>query len=165
MNIHADIHLIERVSAQLIEMLGEDFDAETFWDSLDGETDVADVIGHLIRKREEVKAFSDASKALADEYTARKRRLDDKAKAITKALGAVLDAAKQDKFVHPIGTVSRRVGVLSCKIFDETAIPSQLTITTTKPDTAAIKKLIEAGEVVPGAELVRGDDIISVRVK
>lgn len=165
MNIHADIKLIERVSAQLADMLGEEFDAETFWDTLDGETDAMDIIGHLIRQREEAKAHAAASKALADEYTARRNRLEAKGKAIARALGDVLDATGQKKVQHPLGTVSRTSGRLSCKVFDEASIPSQLTVTTVRPDTAAIKQQLEAGEGVPGAELVRGEDSIVVRVK
>lgn len=165
MNIRADIPLIHRTSALLTEMLGEDFDDATFWDSLDGETDAMDIIGHLIRQREEAKAFSDAAKALSDEYTARKKRMDAKAQAIAKALGDILDATGQKKVAHPIGTVSRTAGRMSVHIFDESAIPSQLTVTTTKPDAGAIKKQIEAGEDVPGAELVRGSDGVTVRVK
>lgn len=163
--MRADINLIERVSAELVDALGDDFDAETFWDTLDGETDAMDVIGHLIRQREEAKAHAEASKALADEYAARKRRLDDKAKAVASALGTILDATGQRKVTHPLGTVSRTSGRMSCRIVDETAIPSQLTITTVKPDTAAIKRSLEAGEAVPGAELVRGDDGVTVRIK
>lgn len=163
--MRADINLIERVSFELESMLGEDFDAETFWDTLDGETDVMDIIGHLIKQREEAKAHADASKALADEYTSRKRRLEDRQKAIAKVLGDILDATGQKKVQHPLGTVSRTAGRMSCQITDETAIPSQLTVTTVKPDTAAIKKQLEAGESVPGAELVRGEDGVTVRVK
>lgn len=163
--MRADINLIERVSAELTDALGEDFDAETFWDTLDGETDAMDVIGHLIRQREESKAHAEASKALAEEYTARKRRLDDKAKAMAAALGTILDATGQRKVPHPLGTVSRTSGRMSCQITDEASIPTQLTVTTTRPDTAAIKKALEAGEAVPGAELVRGPDGLTVRVK
>jgi len=163
--MRADIPLIERVSAQLVEMLGDDFDAATFFDTLDGETDAMDIIGRLIRDREEAKAHAAASKAMADEYTARARRLADRQKAVATALGTILDAMGQRKVPHPLGTVSRTSGRMSCRITDEAAVPSQLTITTTKPDTAAIKKQLEDGESVPGAELVRGDDGITVRIK
>lgn len=165
MNNYANLGLIEQVSAQLVEMLGDDFDAETFWDTLDGETDALDLIGHLIVQREEAKAHALASKALADEYTARKKRLDEKQKAIASALGSILDATSQRKVAHPLGTVSRTNGRLSLNITDEAAIPSQLTTTVVKPDNAAIKAQIEAGEDVPGAELVRGADGVAVRVK
>lgn len=163
--MRADINLIERVSEQLVEMLGDDFDAETFWDSLDGQTDAMDIIGRLIRDREEAKAHADASKTLAEQYVARARRLNERASAVSAALGTILDATGQRKVMHPLATVSRTAGRMSCKITDETAIPSQLTVTTVKPDTAAIKKQLEAGETVPGAELVRGADSVTVRVK
>ena len=165
MNIRPDLQMIEIVSATLSEMLGEEFDAETFWDTLDGETDVLDVIGHLIRQRIETDAFAEASKAVASDYVARARRLSERSTAINRALGEVLDATGQRKVMHPLATVSRTSGRLSCQITDEATIPSQLTVTTVKPDTAAIKKQLEAGESVPGAELVRGPDGVTVRVK
>ncbi len=165
MNIRADINFIEQVSAVLRDMLGEDFDAETFWDTLDGETDAMDVIGHLIRERVEAKAHETAAKEAADTYNTRKQRMTDKQKAISKALGQILDATGEQKVNHPLGTVSRTKPRISAKVFDETVIPSQLTVTTTKPDLTAIKKQLEAGEVVPGAELVAGEPGLTVRVK
>lgn len=165
MNIRPDINLIERVAAMLRDMLGEDFDEETFLDTLDGETDAMDIIGRLIRDREEAKAHAAASKALADEYAQRRSRLDARAQAMAKAIGEILDATGQKKIAHPLGTVSRTAGRMSCKITDEAAIPSQLTVTKVSPDTAAIKKHLEDGETVPGAELVRGPDGVMVRVK
>lgn len=165
MNYQTNIPLIEMVSAELTEMLGDDFDAETFWDTLDGETDAMDLIGKLICQREDAKAHEAASKAVAQDYAARAKRLADKSKAISKVLGDILDATGQRKVIHPLGTVSRTAGRVSLKITDETAIPSQLTITTVKPDNAAIKSQLESGEVVPGAELVKGEDGVTVRVK
>lgn len=165
MNIRPDLNLIERVSAVLEGMLGEDFDAETFWDTLDGETDVLDIIGHLVRQRVDTDAHAAASKEVAAIYTARSRRLSDRVGAINKALGDILDATGQRKVSHPLATISRTSGRVSCRINDEAAIPTQLTVTTVKPDTAAIKKQLEDGEAVPGAELVRAPDGITVRVK
>lgn len=97
MSARANIPLIKQVSDQLAEILGDDFDAETFWDTLDGETDALDLIGHLIRQREDAKAHAAASKGVADEYTARKKRLEDKQKAIATTLGLILDATGQRK--------------------------------------------------------------------
>ena len=165
MNVHANIGLIEQVSATLRDMLGEDFDAETFWDTLDGETDALDLVGHLIRERVEAKAMESAVKEVIDTYTARKQRMADRQKAITKALGQILDATGETKVAHPLGTVSRTKPRVSVKVLNETAIPSQLTVTTVKPDLAAIKAQIEAGEIVPGAELVTGEPGLTVRVK
>ena len=165
MNEHANIGLIEQISAQLTDLLGEDFDADTFWDTLDGETDVMDIFGILIREREEATAYAAASKALADDFTARQRRLAARASAIAQSMGAVLDAAGQRKVSHPLATISRTQGRLSVAITNEADIPSQLCKVVSSPDKTAIKKQLEAGESVPGAELVRGKDGVTVRVK
>ncbi|KZY05238.1 MULTISPECIES: siphovirus Gp157 family protein [unclassified Sulfitobacter] len=165
MNLRADIPLITRVSEELTEMLGDDFDPDTFWDSLDGETDAMDIIGALIQRRVEAQEFALANKAMADRYSERKKVLDARAAGITKALGLILDATGQQKVAHPLATVSRTKPRVTAKVFDETCIPSQLCVTTIKPDMSAIKKQLDAGEDVPGAELVTGDPGLTVRMK
>jgi len=160
-----DTNYIATVSAELTEMLGDDFDAETFWDSLDGETDALDIIDHLLASMQEDEALADATKAQASELSARASRVASRASAKKKALGTILDAANQKKIERPRGTVSRLAGRLSVQITDEASVPSQLCKTTVTPDKTAIKKQLEAGEAVPGAELVRGPDTVSVRVK
>lgn len=165
MNIRADVTLIEAVSRQLVEMLGEDFDPETFWDTLDGETDALDLIDHVLKSMQDDAALAGAARAQADELFSRARRIQSRADAKKASLKTILDATGQRKVERPRGTISKLAGRLSVSITDETAVPSQLCKTTVTPDKAAIKKQIEAGESVPGAELVRGDDTISVRVK
>jgi hypothetical protein len=165
MNVQPDLRLIETVSAELSEMLGEDFDPETFWDSLDGETDALDILDHLLASMQDDDALATAAKEQAFDISSRARRIADRAAAKKKALGLILDAAGQKKVERPRGTVSRLAGRLSVQITDETSVPSQLCKTTVAPDKTAIKKQLEAGEAVPGAELVRGPDTVSVRVK
>lgn len=165
MNIHADIPLIKRVSDQLREMLGEDFDDETFLDTLDGETDAMDIADRLIASMQDDTALSAAAKAEAAAIDARAKRIGERAEAKKRALFLVLDATGEKKLERPRATISRRSGSMSVSITDEKSIPSQLCKTTVTPDKTAIKKQLEAGEIVPGAELVRGADGITVRVK
>jgi hypothetical protein len=163
MNTYVDLPLIERVSAVLRDMLGEDFDAATFWDTLDGETDALDLIGRLIRERVEADAMAEACKEAAATYTTRKQRMEARAKAVNAALGAILDATGEAKVTHPLATVSRTKPRQSLDITDPDAIPSQLCKRV--PDTAAVKAQLEAGEAVPGAALVMGEPGVMVRVK
>lgn len=139
MNSHANIGLIEQVSAELLEMLGDDFDAETFFDTLDGETDFMDIVGLLVKRRVEAVNFEAANKAIAKTYTERAGAMSARSKAISKALGRVLDATGQQKVAHPLATVSRTKARVTASIIDEAEIPTQLTVTTTRPDMAEIK--------------------------
>lgn len=158
---------IAGMADQIREALGDDFDAETFLDTLDGETDALDIADTLIRDMQEAEALAAATKALADDYAARAKRIGNRPRAIKAALLTLLDAIGERKLERPAATVSRRAGSVAVHITDADAVPSQLCTvkTVTAPDKAAIKAQIEAGETVPGAELVRGDDTVTVRVK
>lgn len=160
-----DTAYINRIADDIKLTLGDDFDQETFLDTLDGETDVMDVIGWLIQQRGEAQTFAAACKQHAAEYTERQKRLEVKAKKMASTIGDILDATEQTKITHPLATVSRTKGRQRVVISDESAVPSQLCVTTVKPDSAAIKKQLEAGEEVPGAELVTGDKGVTIRVK
>lgn len=161
-----DTNFIKMVADEIREMLGDDFDEQTFFDSLDGETDALDLIDRLLATMAEDEALADAIKAQEADLKRRRERIAARVPAKRKALAAILHAAGQKKVERPRATVSLRPGVLSVRIVNESDIPSQLLTvkTVTAPDKAAIKKHLEAGEEVPGAELVRGDETISVRV-
>ena len=67
MNMNANIPIIEQVSAELRDYLGDDFDPATFWDTLDGEVDVLDIIDQLIDRNRDAAAHEAAIKAQIDE--------------------------------------------------------------------------------------------------
>ena len=157
-------HLIEQISALLRDVLGEEFDPETFWDTLDGETDIADMIDHLLRDRMAARALAEAIKSESDALSLRRKRMEARGQAADKALLMILNATGERKVVRPLATVSRRVGALSVEITDEAAVPSQLCKTVVTPDKGAIKAQLQAGEPVPGAALTRGEDGVTVRV-
>ena len=159
-----DHNFIRSMADDVRLALGDDFDQQTFLDTLDGETDAMEIIGWLIQSRQEAEAFAQACKAEADRYKERQSDMENRARTATLAIGKVLDTIGERKIKHPLGTVSRTKGRASVSITDETSVPTQLTKTTVKPDVSAIKKHLEAGEIVPGAELTIGPDSVMVRV-
>lgn len=164
MNIRANLSLV----AAMAEMLAPyRDDEETFLDTLDGETDCLDLLDREIKAMQSDEALADAIRAQISDLTARRDRIDMRAAAHRKNMALVLDAIGISKAERPLATVSKRPGNLSVQITDEVDLPSQLMRekTTYSPDKAAIKSLLEAGENIPGAELVRGADILTVRVK
>jgi hypothetical protein len=165
MNMRTDLTLIERIAAMLRDDLGDDYDDETFLDTLDGETDALDIADHLIASMQDDEALATATKEQADALAARSRRIGGRAATKKRALLAVIDAIGVKKLERPRATVSRRAGGLSVQISDEAAVPSQLCKVVRTPDKTAIKRHIEAGEDVPGARLERGPNGVTVRTR
>ena len=165
MSRHADIPLIERVSSMLAAHLGDDFDAETFWDTLDGETDVMDVIGRLIRERVDADAHALAAKEAAATFKAREERMKRRKDAINAALGEVLDATGQRKVTHPLATVTRTAARQKATIVDEAAIPEQFWKVTKAVHLPSVLDALKVDEAVPGATLTNGAPGLTVRIK
>lgn len=163
MNIHSNIEAIKATAELIREMLGDDFDGQTFLDTLDGETDVMDMLGHLIRSRVEAQEVEKAMKEVAGIYTARAKRYAAQANACSKGMGKLLDAIGETKVAHDLATVSRTKPRTSMTVTDPAQIPTQLCKSV--PDNAAIKAQLEAGADVPGAELTTGEPGVTVRVK
>ena len=164
MNIQSNLPLI----AAMAEMLAPyRDDEETYSDTLEGETNVMDLLDGEIAAMQSDEALAEAIKAQEDALRVRRERVSMRAEAHKKNLKLILKHAVLQKAERPRATVSIRPGSLSVRIVDEAEIPSQLMRekVTRAPDKAAIKAQIEAGVEVPGAVIERGDDTVSVRVK
>ena len=164
MNARIDLSLIERIAAELAPYRD---DEETYLDTLDGATDARDLLIREVSAEMSDRALVGAINAQITALEARRDRLDARADAHHRALMLIMRAADIHKIELPAATLSIRAGSISVQITDADAIPSQLCTvkTTTAPDKKAIRAQIEAGETVPGAELVRGPDSLSVRTK
>lgn len=161
--MRADLNLIAAIAAELAPYRD---DEETYLDTLDGETDVLDILDAEISAMQSDEALAEAIKARESDLRSRRDRIEMRAAAHKKNLRLLLSHAGIKKAERPLATVSIRPGSVSVSIVNEADIPTQLMRekVTRSPDKAAIKAQIEAGETVPGAELVRGEDTISVRV-
>ena len=157
-----DLQHIRRMADEIRAMVDDD-NAETFLDTLDGETDAMDILGHLIEDREDATAQAKACDEVAKKYADRAKRLRARGDAMKRAMGDVIDAMGQRKVQHPLGTVSRVQGRTSVYVANPDAVPTQLCKMVKQPDKTAIKKSLDAGEDVPGAELRTGEDTVMVR--
>jgi len=154
---------IRRMSDSIREMCGDDDD--TFLDTLDGETDAMDVLGKLIQQDQELKVQEKAVKELIDLYKKRASTLSARQDATRQVMLQLLQAMGQKKVPHALATVSVTKPRWSVEIVDEAQVPTQLKITTSKPDIQAIKKILDDGEPVPGARPKVGNQSINVRLK
>lgn len=157
-----NLPLIERLADEFRSIFGED-EADEFMEALDAETDVLDVTGALLEQLNEAEAAETGSRAEAEKFEARAKRMKDRQANIKRVLGSILDATGEQKIKHPLATVSRTKGMKSVQITDPASVPTQLCVVTRTPDKQAIRKQIEAGEDVPGAELRQGEPGVAVR--
>ena len=154
---------IRRIADSIREICGNDED--TFLDTLDGETDVVDVLSKLIQERLEVLGYEATNKQLADQYKKRADRMATKADAINQQMKHLLNAMGVKKVNHALATVSITKPRWSVEVVDEAQVPTQLKVTTSKPDLRAIKKILDDGEPVPGCRPKVGYEGITVRTK
>lgn len=140
-------------------------DLELFWDTLDGETDVMDLVGKTLSEISEAEAGMIACQEMAKRYSDRRSLLDDRKVRLNKMLKTIMLCADESKIPHPLATVSLRNGVDSVVIRNPDAIPTQLCKTTIVPDKVEIKKQLKAGVEIEGAELITGPSTVSVRMK
>jgi len=164
MNARANLSLIAAMAENLAPYRD---DEEAYLDTLDGETDVLDLIDGEIAAMQSDEALVAAIKSQAADLKVRCERIEMRAAARRRNLALLLGHAAVKKVERPLATVSLRPGSVSVQIISEADIPTQLMRekVTRAPDKTAIKAQLEAGEHVPGAELVRGDETVSVRVR
>lgn len=158
-----DTATIAAVADMVRDMLGEDFDDAFFWDSLDGETDAADILDRLIWNTQNDLHLVDAIKEHEAALKARRSRIEARVDASKAAMLSIMDAADVSRAERPCATLTRRLGSTSVVITDEDALPSQLCQTKRIPDKKAIKKQLDADVDVPGAELQVGPASITMR--
>ena len=156
-----DLAQIRAMADAIRAVVGED--DEDLIELIDSETDVLGILRNLAMKDAEAKASEDANKALAKQYADRAKAMSARQDSIRKFIGSVMDALGEKKVALDVATISRPAPRKSVSIYDPDAIPSQMTVTTVKPDAAAIKKALEAGEQIPGAELIDGAPSLMIR--
>jgi len=140
-------------------------DDELRADVLEAETELHDLVRRILRIRTDAAAMADAIKAIKQDNAERQARFERKADGATALLKSLLLAADVDKIVLPEATVSVTKPRATVEITDENALPQGTYALKRVPDKAAIKRLLEQGEEIPGATLALGDEGLAVRTK
>jgi hypothetical protein len=161
---------VTKVDSALLTLVSEalaDYadDEQTFWDTLDGETDVMGLVGKLIQQSVETDAQIAMIDGLVETYRQRKSSLQGRKEAYKRALMTVLRSTNQAKVPHALGTVSLRKGTESVLVTNIEEVPTQLCKITKAPDKTAIKAQLKAGETIDGVELVTSPETVSIRIK
>jgi len=144
----------------------QDIDEETLADTLEGLTDLNEVITAGLRSALEDEAKANALKERLEAMRARLTRLRDRAKAKRQACATAMQNCRLPRLEADEFTVSLRPPSQRLTVDDPDAIPGQFW---RRPDPVIrAKELTDAlkdGWDVAGARLVQGEPSISVRVK
>ena len=168
MNHHSLDH---EVATHLLlrERLREAFpeaDDDELHDSLDGMTNLAEMLAKLVRSLLDDLSIVKALKGRIEEMRIRLARLEARAEKKREILLSVMERAEIKKIVEPDFTVSFAIGSPKVSVVSEDEIPGAYwKEQAPKLDRLALAAALKSGEAIPGARLTNGSPFISVRTK
>lgn len=153
----------------LREQLAEKFpdeDEKTLHDTLEGMTDLTDMLAELIRSSLDDKAFVIALKERMADMKERYERFENRAQKKRDLVWTTMERAGIKKIAMPDFTAGLRAGRPSVIITDEGQIPKQFWIAQEpKLDRRLISDVLKVGKEIPGTTLTNTSPTLSVRTK
>jgi sulfite reductase beta subunit-like hemoprotein len=154
-------YLRERLEAEFPEA-----EEETLLDTLEGMTNLTDMLAEVLRSCLEDQSFSSALKARVADMQARVGRFEERARKKRELVAAAMEDAGLKKLVEPDFTVSLRPARAPLVIIDEESVPGDFW----KPQPAKLDRqglivALGAGRDIPGALLGNPPMTLSVRTK
>ena len=140
-------------------------DEELRADMLEAETSLPALASKIVRARGEKMAHAEGLNAYIKALTERRDRLSRGADGLKSLLLRLMATAQLPKLTLPEATISVTPGRSTVSIVDVEQLPQGTFTLIRQPDKAAIKALIDAGDDVPGAALVTGENTLTVRTK
>jgi len=153
---------------ELAAQLRADFDVddETLKDTLEGLSDLPELIAELVRSGLDDEALADALKGRMADMNARLNRLQTRAERKRELARWAMEGAGLRKLEAEDFSVGLRQGPPRLAITDETQIPrTYLLPQPPKLDRQGLAAALKRGEAIEGACLETGPNHISVRTK
>ncbi len=143
-----------------------DADEETLRDTVDGMTDLTEMLAAVVRSQLDDLALVSALRARATDMQQRLLRIEQRASKKKKLLTSVMERAGLKRLTEPDFTVSLRQTQPPLVLVDENEIPSAFwKPQPPKLDRQGLISALKLGQDIPGATLGNGGLIISVRTK
>lgn len=149
--------------ATLADVLADD--AELAADTIEGETNLREVMRSALARIVELDTMTDGIKATQEALAGRKARLEKQRDMIRECLAVALEVSGLKKLETPLATVSLRAVAPKVEVIDESAIPA----TYWKPqeprlDRKALLDALKDKQDVPSATLSNGGVALSIRM-
>ena len=154
-------YLRERLAADF-----PDVDEECLHDTLEGLTNLTDMLAEVLRSALEDQAFVTALRSRIGDMQARLSRIEERARKKRDLVCSVMERADVRKLTEPDLTVSLRPSRAPLVLTDESVIPGDYwKPQPPKLDRQGLIAALSAGRDVPGALLGNAPMTISVRTK
>lgn len=164
-HIRMEMAQYQLLAEQLRQAYGE-IDDETLADTLEGLSDLPQMIEEVVRSSLEDEALIVGLKSRIEAMNARLSRFKDRHEKKRKLACWALGAAGLPKLNVPDFSVSLSQGQQKLEVLDEKLLPeSYLVPQQPKIDRTAITSALKRGDVVAGAHLILGEPYITVRTK
>lgn len=151
--------LKERLLADFPELLD---DPDTLRDTLEGITDLHDIVGWLGRRALEAEADAATTKALARTYLDRADRREKRSARLRDTALRLMQAVELKRIDRPELTITRSATPAHVLIPDPAAVPDEYCRIEKKPMKPVIKRMLEAGEPVNWATLTEPGETLRI---
>lgn len=161
MAVHQYQYLRDRLLAEDPEL-----DDRTLADTVEGLTDLHEIVTAIVRSALEDEALSTGLKSRIGEMQERLERLEDRSSKRRQIARDVMTEIDLKKIVAPDFTVSVRPGSPALEVMDESAIPGSF-FEPREPrlNRQALLAELKGGAEIAGARLSRPSPVLSVRTK
>ncbi len=154
-------YLRERLAAEF-----PDAEEETLVDTLEGMTELREMLAALARSRLDDLSLARALRARLDDMQVRLGRMEQRAEKKKTVLASVMDRAGMNKLTEPDFTVSLRTTAPPLVVTNEHDIPEAFwKPQPAKLDRQSLVTALKGGREVAGATLGNGGVTIAVRTK
>lgn len=154
------------VANDYAKLLDSDLDPQLIADTMEGiEGELTDKIAQLLSICKNESSYAETLKEEAKSLSERAKACDNRVSSIKAYIATSLKTIGKKSIRAGIHQVTVRVPSKSVEITDASLLPTELVEyeTQIKPDTMAIKHLLEAGKDVPGAKIKIGKPSLLIR--
>src|SRR4029434_252891 len=149
-----------------LKALYQDIDDETLQDTLEGISEVPDLIQPLIRSSLDDETLIEALKQRVEDMQARLSRFKDRFERKRELASWAMASTEIAKIQTEDFTLSLRQGPPRLEITDQDKVPSEYLIhQAPKVDRSGLTSALKRGDVIPGTVLLEGQMHVAVRVR
>lgn len=169
MNAHSDVAKVQReldAARVLREQIADlaQGDEDFIRDTLEGEMDFEGIVRKLLAQIGEDEALADGIDRYAEELSARKQRLESRAKLKRTLICTALEIAGRKTMELDVGTVTLSAVKAKAIVTEEADIPAEFfKPQPPKLDQTALSAALREGREVSGAALSNGGSTIRIR--